>query len=164
MSFSLSLKSISVILVCASMGVVEFANVQAATNTRVASARVSSGGLAEALLVEATLTQGTQTISGRVLIEAGRTEWTKVAEAPHERRSVGTPLKLEARANLIDSDVVEIETRTTGSEEQNGKMIVRLGERAEMTNSQMEGAETKTAGKAAASSVDVKVLRVRYAL
>lgn len=161
MSTSVGLNSISVCLLATLFA----CGVQGATGNRAAT----SGGLNEALLVEAKLTQGTQIISGRVLIEAGRTEWTTVAEAPHEKRSVGNrPLKLEARANLIDSDVVEIETRTTGAQEQNGKMIVRLGERAEMTNSQMESgennAETKAATKAAASSVDVKVLRVRYAL
>lgn len=161
MSSFAGLKSASIVLLSTSLVV----SSQAATNNRA----VSSGGLAEALLVEGKLTQGTQIIFGRVLIEAGRTDWTTIAEAPHEKRSIGIPpLKLEARANLIDSDVVEIETRTTGRQQQNGKMVVRLGEHAEMTNTQMEGADAGAAGtKDAAktsSSVDVKVLRVRYAL
>ena len=129
--------------------------------------------LNEGLLVEADLKQGTQAIAGRVLIEAGRTEWTTIAESKISKKSKlaagETQLKLEARATLLEPDVVEVETRITGRSEQNGKLIVRLGERAEMTTSQMESTETAgTTGSEKDStnpmSVGLKVLRVRYSL
>jgi hypothetical protein len=119
------------------------------------------------LLIEADLKQGAQMIAGRVLLEAGRTEWTTIAESKSSmpKRPAGeSPLKLEARATLLESDVVEIETRITGRSEQNGKLIVRLGERAEMTATQMESTGTLSKDAVPPTSVGVKVLRVRYSL
>lgn len=120
-------------------------------------------GPSEGFLVEADLKQGSEVLLGRVLIEAGRTEWTTIAEAKVSR------LKLEARATLLEADVVEVETRITGRDEQNGKMIVRLGERAEMTTAQMETSDTQSASTKRkeplpSTSLGLKVLRVRYAL
>lgn len=130
--------------------------------------RTSSGGLNEGLLVEAQLTQGASVISGRVLIEAGRTDWTTIAasESGKTKKSEAGRLKLEARANLIDSDVVEIETRVTGKTEQTGKLVVRLGETGTITTSQMEGTDPGVAGQTTSgdTSIGVKVLRVRYSL
>jgi hypothetical protein len=135
-----------------------------------ATAKTATGSLSEGLLVDADLTQGTQTIGGRVLIEAGRTEWTTIAESKAKNLSrlkhglLESPLKLEARATLLEPDVVEVETRITGRSEQNGKLIVRLGERAEMTTSQMESSESATKEAATPTNLGVKVLRVRYSL
>jgi hypothetical protein len=139
-------------------------------------AHAAAGTLNEGLLVEADLKQGTQSLAGRVLIEAGRTEWTTIAESRWKKTTsrkvhepLEQPLKLEARATLLEPDVVEIETRITGLSEQNGKLIVRLGERAEMTTTQMESTDvpgTIGSQKMAppVTSVGLKVLRVRYSL
>jgi hypothetical protein len=137
----------------------------------VSAATTSSGGLNEGLLIEAKLTQGSQTLAGRVLVEAGRTQWTTIATSggkSEQAKDASAALKLEARANLVESDVVELETRISGSEEQTAKLIVRLGEPTNITPSQMEGnSTTPTSANAAGAkptSLDVKVLRVRYSL
>ncbi len=137
------------------------------SNAGAAFTRTQAGGLTEGLLVEAQVTQGTNVIAGRVLIEAGRTEWTTIASAPATAKGKAAKLKLEARATLLDTDVVEVETRVTGGQEQTGKLIVRLGESGIMTSSQMESAEPASGSAATApveTSVGVKVLRVRYSL
>jgi hypothetical protein len=124
--------------------------------------RAESGGLTEGLLVEAQLKQGSSALAGRVLIEAGRSEWTTIASTLSSKSVKNKRLKLEARATLLDSDIVEVETRISGELEQTGKLIVRLGESATITTSQMEGSETSAATSPPATSVGVKVLRVRY--
>ncbi len=127
--------------------------------------RNQAGGLTEGLLVEAQVSQGTNVIAGRVLIEAGRTEWTTIASSPATGKGKAVPLKLEARATLLDNEIVEVETRVTGGQEQTGKLIVRLGESGVMTSSQMESAESAAGTPAPLeTSVGVKVLRVRYSL
>lgn len=112
----------------------------------------------EALLLEATVKQGRETVSGRVLLQAGSANWTLVADQPDSSRKPG--LRLEARAVMIESDVVEIETRISGSSEQNANMIVRLGELAELNVTQMEGAiGSKDRPE---TNLGVKVLKVRF--
>lgn len=128
------------------------------TMVAVSRATPGAGGLTEGLLIEANLKQGTRSIEGRVLVEAGRTEWTTIATAPAAKSEPA--LRLEARANLIDSDVVEVETRVIGRDERTGKFLIQLGNRSELN--QLEGA-TGAAGEPA-TSVAVKVLRVRYSL
>ncbi len=127
--------------------------------------RTQAGGLTEGLLVEAQVSQGANVIAGRVLIEAGRTEWTTIASSQATGKGKASPLKLEARATLLDNEIVEVETRVTGGQEQTGKLIVRLGESGIMTSSQMESAESGAGNSAPLeTSVGVKVLRVRYSL
>lgn len=137
-------------------------------------------GLNEGLLIEADLTQGAQTIAGRVLVEAGQTEWTKIASSPATSKASKKdqpPLQLEARAKMVDSDIVEVETRVIGRDELTGKLLVQFGTRGELTMSQLEGASrdatsptTKTppdqvkSGAPSNTSIGVKVLRVRYTL
>lgn len=117
------------------------------------------GGLNDGFLIEADLKQGGQEVAGRVLIEAGLSEWTTIATKTGAK---GEPiLKLEARANLVDSDVVEVQTRVNGQPE-GGTILVRLGERGQMTVG--ASGEVGAAGDVATTSLAVKVLRVRYAL
>lgn len=112
----------------------------------------------EALMLEAKVKQGSDTISGRVLLQAGSSAWTRVADQASAGRKSG--LRLEARAVMLEPDVVEIETRILGSSEQSAKMIVRLGELAELNVAQMEGADV---GKnRPQTNLGVKVLRVRF--
>ncbi len=112
----------------------------------------------EALMLEAKVTQGRETVSGRVLLQAGSTNWTLVADQPDKSRKPG--LRLEARAVMIEPDVVEIETRISGLSEQSAKMIVRFGELAELNVTQMEGA---IVGKdRPETNLGVKVLKVRF--
>jgi hypothetical protein len=112
----------------------------------------------EALMLEAKVEQGRETISGRVLLQAGSATWTSVADRPGVGRKPG--LRLEARAVMIEPDVVEIETRILGSSEQNAKMIVRLGELAELNVAQMEGADAIK--QRPQTNLGVKVLKVRF--
>lgn len=133
-----------------------------------------SGGLNEGLLIEADVTQGAQTIAGRVLVEPGQSEWTKIASAPASTKTGRPALQLEARAKMVDSDVVEVETRVVGRDELMGKLLVQFGTRGELTMSQLESGSaptTKTSPEvksgdagSANTSIGVKVLRVRYAL
>ena len=112
----------------------------------------------EALMLEAKVEQGRETISGRVLLEAGSAAWTRVADQTGVGRKPG--LRLEARAAMLEPDVVEIETRILGSSEQNAKMIVRLGELAELNVAQMEGADASK--QRPQTNLGVKVLKVRF--
>lgn len=129
-------------------------------------------GLTEGLLVEADAKYGTQELAGRVLIHAGQGEWTTVATGKKS-----TTVRLEARASLVEADVVEIETRFAGADgsiKQSGKIVVRVGERAELTQLEGDattavpattsGADSRTVSTPNSSSVAVKVLRVRYSL
>lgn len=112
----------------------------------------------EALLLEANVKQGREHVSGRVLLQSGGAAWTLVAGKAGNGRPSG--LRLEARAVMLEPDVVEIETRITGSSEQSAKMIVRLGELAELNVAQMEGG---TASKnRPETNLGVKVLKVRF--
>ena len=120
--------------------------------------QVKAAGLSEGFLIEADLKQGARSAAGRVLIEAGHKEWMTIATTPATKQD--PVLRLEARATLVEADVVEIETRIFGRGEQNGRMIVRVGERGEMTTTQLEGASNATPP----TSVGLKVLRVRYGL
>lgn len=139
--------------------------------------RKPSGELTEGLLVEARATQGGNVIGGKVLIEAGRGEWTTVAAIGATtggiaKSKTSAPLKLEARAVMLEPDLVEVETRVTGGREESGKLVVRIGETGLITTSQMENSDAGSAAGAnsAASkagdstSIGVKVLRVRYSL
>ncbi len=117
-----------------------------------------AGGLSEGFLIEADLKQGSRVAAGRVLIEAGHDAWMTIAMTPATKQDPA--LRLQARATLVEADVVEIETRITGRGEQNGRMIVRVGERGEMSTAQLEGASKDTP----ATSLGLKVLRVRYGL
>lgn len=112
----------------------------------------------EALMLEAKVEQGRETISGRVLLQAGSAKWTRVADQAGVGRKSG--LRLEARAVMLEPDVVEIETRILGSSEQNAKMIVRLGELAELNVAQMEGADVSK--HRPQINLGVKVLKVRF--
>ena len=118
----------------------------------------SAAGLSEGFLIEGELKQGARVAAGRVLIEAGHRDWMTIAMTPATKKDPA--LRLQARATLVEADVVEIETRITGRGEQNGKMIVRVGERGEMTTSQLEGASESVPP----TSLGLKVLRVRYGL
>lgn len=123
------------------------------------SAWSAPAGLGDGFLIEANLKQGGQEIEGRVLMAAGLSEWTTIAL----KRGVKgeSLLKLEARASLIESDVVEVQTRVNGQLD-GGTILVRLGERGQMTVG--PNGNVGVARDAAATSVAVKVLRVRYAL
>lgn len=110
----------------------------------------------DGLLIEADLKQSGQEVAGRVLVEAGQAEWTTIAAKVDAKGE--TILKLEARANLVESDVVEVQTRVNGRDE-GSKFLVRLGERGQMTVG-----PTGEVGEIPTTSVTVKVLRVRYAL
>lgn len=112
----------------------------------------------EALMLEAKVEQGRETISGRVLLQAGSAVWTRVADQAGVGRN--SRLRLEARAVMLEPDVVEIETRILGSTEQNAKMIVRLGELAELNVAQMEGADASK--HRPQTNLGVKVLKVRF--
>jgi hypothetical protein len=112
----------------------------------------------EALMLEAKVKQGTETISGRVLLQAGSAAWTRVADQSGMGRKSG--LRLEARAVMLEQDVVEIETRILGASEQNAKMIVRLGELAELNVAQMEGPDVSK--HRPQTNLGVKVLKVRF--
>lgn len=112
----------------------------------------------EALMLEANVKQGRDHVSGRVLLQSGATAWTLVAGKAGNGRPSG--LRLEARAVMLEPDVVEIETRITGSSEQSAKMIVRLGELAELNVAQMEGATVSK--NRPETSLGVKVLKVRF--
>lgn len=116
----------------------------------------------EGLLLEANVKQGRDQVSGRVLLQSGETVWTLVASKAGNERQAG--LRLEARAVMLEPDVVEIETRITGSTEENAKMIVRLGELANLNVAQMEGAtESVKGGKnRPETSLGVRVLKVRF--
>ena len=127
---------------------------------RAAGSQPSAGGLNEGLLVEADLTLGTQVLAGRVLVTAGREEWTTVAMKLATKTSPA--LKFEVRANLVDSDVAQVEARVTGKEEQSTTIAVRLGDRGTISQEQMEGASKTSA--TSDLKVGVKVLRVRYSL
>jgi len=120
------------------------------------SARAVPG---DGLLIEADLKQSGQEVAGRVLVEAGQVEWATVAS------KIGTKgemiLKLEARASLVDPDVVEVQTRVNGRDE-GSKFLVRLGERGQMTVGPT--GEVGAVGEIPTTSLAVKVLRVRYAL
>ena len=123
-------------------------------------ARSSTGGLNDGLLIEADLKSAGRSLAGRVLVEAGRESWTTVASSPATKTE--PEMKFEVRANLIDSDVAQVEARIVAKDEQSTTIVVRLGDRGTISQDQMEGA-----GKASAPSdlkVEVKVLRVRYSL
>ena len=88
---------------------------------------------------------------------AGLSEWTTIAL---KKGAKGEPaLKLEARANLVEADVVEVQTRVNGQRE-GGTILVRLGERGQMTVG--PSGEVGATREAATTSLAVKVLRVRY--
>lgn len=127
--------------------------------TMLAVSGATSGGPTDGLLIEAELKQGTRAMTGKVLVDANRTEWTTIASAAAMKNQPA--LKLEARASLIDSDVVEIETRVTGADERVGKQLAQLGIRSEV--SLVEGATTPAVATPE-TRVAIKVLRVRYSL
>ncbi len=116
------------------------------------SASAASQPVREALMLDAKVSQGRQAISGRVLLQAGSTVWTQVAGQPG--------LRLQARATMLEADVVEIETRILGQTEENAKMIVRLGELAELNVAQMEGSVASK--NRPDTNLGVKVLKVRF--
>ncbi len=124
------------------------------------ASQTASAGLNEGLLVEADLALGTQVLAGRVLVSAGREQWTTVAMKPATKTAPA--LKFEVRANLVDSDVAQVEARVTGKEQQSTTIAVRLGDRGTISQEQMEGG-SKVA-PASDLKVGVKVLRVRYSL
>lgn len=112
----------------------------------------------EALMLEANVRQGTVAIAGRVLLQPDTGLWTIVAEKPNVGRAPG--LRLEARASMLESDVVEVETRIVGVSDESAKMIVRFGEPAQLNVAQMEGAMPNQ--KRPDTQLGVKVLKVRY--
>jgi hypothetical protein len=99
-------------------------------------------------------------LGGKVLTALNAEQWVTVASTTVDKNR---KLSLQARAHLLEPDVAEVETRVVGDAQQSANFIVRLGEQADMSVNQMEGA-TAPAGQQPPTNLKVKVRKVRYAL
>jgi hypothetical protein len=128
----------------------------------------------EGLMLESQIDHLGIFVKSRVLLEVGSAQWVKIGEGTLAKaRGLDANVSdsrfiIEARATMMDAEVAEVETRVRGlNYEENGKLLVRLGEYAMITTAQME---TLSGNKLQASAgagqkmtkLGVRVVKVRY--